>query len=191
MELQLKILQFLIENNYKKFTIKEISDKLKIDYKNTHQNVKKLENSNLIILEKIGSSYQVFFNFKFNHKIYEVEQIRKEELIKDKNIKIISNILNEIRSPFFIALLFGSFVKKTNNKHSDIDLCIITDNKDTHKEIKSKLSLLPLEIDLNQFTTEEFKSMLKTKDFNVSHEIKKHYIVLNGIENYYNLIQNV
>jgi len=58
------------------------------------------------------------------------------------------------------------------------------------KQVKNKISLIPLNIHLVEFTSEEFLSMLKTTEFNVGREAFNNNIILFGIENYYKLIKN-
>lgn len=188
--MEIRILKYLIENNSKKFSIREISTNLKLDYKNTYNTIQKLKKENLINLKKIGQSSQIQFNFNFNEKILKIEILRKENLLKNKNLKLIQKKIDDLNYPFLIVLVFGSYVKKNKNKNSDIDLCVICDNKKIIKQLYEKLTILSLEIDLNEFTIDEFKSMLKTTEFNVGLEIKNNNIILKGIENYYNLIRN-
>ena len=187
---QLKILKYLIANNDRAFTINEISKNLQISYKIVYEIIQRLKNEDLISLNKVGNSSQVQFNFNFNQKIIDAELQRREDVIKDKNLMILTKRFQEINSPFFIAILFGSYAKGKQTKSSDIDICIICDNKDITKEINNKISLLPLDLHIIDFTSKEFLDMLKTTDFNVGHEIKKNNIILHGIENYYNLIKN-
>jgi predicted nucleotidyltransferase len=189
-ELQYKIMEFLIENNENKFTINEISKNLKIDYKNTYLNIKKLDKQKIIKVKKIGNLKQVNFNFNFNEIIFKIEKERKEKLLKNKNFKIISNKLEE-ESCFFIALVFGSYSKKTNTKNSDFDLCLICDDKETTKNVISNLEMIPLDIQILNFTIDEFLSSFDTNKNNVCFEIKKNNIILKGIENYYDLLQKI
>ncbi len=70
--------------------------------------------------------------------------------------------------PFLTLLLFGSYAKKNYDKNSDIDLCLICDNKSIVKKIKQKLNLLPLDIDLHVFSVIEFRSMLDVKKDNLA-----------------------
>lgn len=50
------------------------------------------------------------------------------------------------------------------------------------------MGLLPEKIDIQEFTTNEFTSMIEKKQNNLGHEIIKNNIILYGIESYYNLI---
>ena len=87
-----------------------------------------------------------------------------------------------------IVLVFGSYAKNKETKTSDIDLCIICDNEEKKKEFWNKLNLLSLNLEIQEFTTKEFISMLEKRQNNVGHEIIKNNIILYGTENYYNLI---
>ena len=53
-----------------------------------------------------------------------------------------------------------------------------------------KFSLLSLKLEIQDFSSDEFVSMLEKKQENLAHEIIKKNIILFGIENYYNLIKN-
>lgn len=190
MKQEIKILKYLIEHNSQKFTIREISKNLNIDYKNTYTCVQRLENSNNITKEKIGNTFQIQSSNRLNSNTFEVEAIRREELFENKDFKLIYNKIKKLDNPFVIVLLFGSFTKKINSKTSDIDLCVICNEEKTIKKLNETLSVLPMHIDLNEFSTDEFRSMITTNKSNVGKEIIKHNIILYGIENYYNLIQD-
>jgi len=182
-----KILKYLIENREKPKTILEISRVLNVDYKNTFQAIKSL--SNFIYKEKFGNTNMIEIISKPSPEIFAVEQKRtKEFLNKIKALKLIQNDARELNYPFFIVLIFGSYAKKENTKNSDIDICIISDNKSKTEELISKLRLLPEKLEIHDFNTKEFESMLDTKKENLAKEIIKYNIILYGIENYYNLI---
>ena len=87
-----------------------------------------------------------------------------------------------------IVLIFGSYVKNTKTEGSDIDICIISDSKEKTKKLIQSLNLLSLKLEIQEFTTDEFISMVGKTQNNLGHEIVKNNILLCGIENYYNLI---
>ena len=181
-----KILKYLIENKGKPKTILDISKSLNVDYKNTFQAVKSL--SNFIYKEKFGNTNMVEINPRPSQEIFAIEQKRtKEFLDKNKALKLIQNDAKDLNYPFFIVLIFGSYAKKENTKNSDIDICIISDNKSKTEELISKLRLLPEKLEIHDFNIKEFESMLDTKRENLAKEIIKYNIILYGIENYYNL----
>lgn len=112
----------------------------------------------------------------------------KEFLFKNPGLSVIKKYVEEINYPFFIVLVFGSYAKDTKTEKSDIDICIISDNKDKERELIGKLNLLSLRLGIHEFTTKEFTSMIEKSQNNLGHEIIKKNIIIYGIENYYNLI---
>ncbi|MBS3064541.1 MAG: nucleotidyltransferase domain-containing protein [DPANN group archaeon] len=184
---KIKILKFLLNNRENRFTIKKISESLKINYRTAYENVLLLEKEKLIKITKTGNSNICELDDSFNESLFTAEFQRKKDLLNNKDFQIIHNRLSELKFPFII-LLFGSYSKGTNNKHSDIDLLSIGGDQ---KEIKSVISLLPDKIHLTQINYEEFIAMAKSKEFTVISEILKNNIILIGIEEYYRLLKNV
>jgi hypothetical protein len=180
----------LIENSENQINISQLSKKLKMDYKNTYISIKRLEKDNLIILNRFGNAYNCILNKKINPLIYEAEYRRREDLLNNKNFRVLFNKLNSIMIPF-VALIFGSHAKKRASQHSDIDLMLICNNNDRNINIERTISLLPLDIHAVSFSNDEFFQMAKSKEFSVVEEAIKHNIILIGIEEYYRLIENV
>jgi predicted nucleotidyltransferase len=183
-----KILKFLIENKENPHSIREISQKLEADYKNTYQALAKI-NYKTYSKTKQGNSYLIEFNQDNNIETLSLEEKRTKEFFsKNLSLKVIKKYVRELNYPFLIVLVFGSYIKKTNTNNSDIDMCIILDNESKSKILNEKLSLLSLNLELQEFTSKEFTSMIKKKQNNLGNEIIKNNIILYGKENYYNLI---
>jgi len=187
----LKVLKLFVDNKDKTFTIKKAAEYLKINYRIVYEEIMKLEKEEVIKIIKHGNSKVCQFNYKYNSKIVEIEEIRKQELFKNKDIKLIYKRIKEIKSPFYCLVLFGSYVSKTNQKGSDIDLCIITDNQDVNRNVQSILSITPITVHLRDFISKHFLAMLKSKEFNVGNEIVKNNIILYGLEAFYEMVNNV
>ena len=183
---KLNILRLLIENQEKAFSIRQIGIFRDINYKSAYQNLKGLEKEKVVILKKQGNSTMCSFNQKFNISVFEVEYTRLKELLKNKNFLVIYNDLLKINAQF-ILLLFGSYAKGSQTKHSDIDLLLITDDP---KPIETKIDLIPLKIHLTHITYESFRQMLNSKEFSVVSEAIKKNMILFGIEDYYRLVNN-
>jgi len=187
MNIKQKVLRFLIKNKVKSFSINEISKNLKIDYKLTYINIKKLGEERTIKIEDLGNIKRCSFDNSFNNDVFIVENERKKELLKNKDFLVMYNDLIKINRQF-ILLLFGSHAKETASKHSDIDLLLIS-SKDDAELIQKELNLIPLKIHLTNVTYEDFIKMLKTKEQTVVSEAIKKNIILFGIEDYYKLLQ--
>ncbi len=185
------ILKLLLSHKNTEFTIRSISQKISIDYKTVHGVMQDLIKANLVRAKKIGQTVLCSINpTEFNTDIFRAETLRREELLKNKDLFSMYSYFKDLEEPFFILLLFGSYTSGKNRKGSDIDLMLIADNEDTKKKIKSKIALIPLEIHLTEFNSSEFVSMLKTTKFNVGQEAFYNNIILCGIEDYYKMVQH-
>ncbi len=186
----LKVLKLFVEHKDQKYSVKRAAESLGINYRIVYEEIMQLEKEELIRITRMGNFNICEFNHKFSSKITEVEELRKKKLFKNKDIKLVYKRIKEIKSPFYTLVLFGSFANKTNKVHSDIDLCLISDNPEVTKEVQVVLSITPLDVHLQEFTSAQFISMLKNKGFNVGNEIIKNNIVLYGIESFYEMINN-
>lgn len=182
-----RIIENLIENKEPR-SILSLSGSVVIDYKNTYNIVNELQTT-IISKEKIGNTSLVRLNLVPNQEIYSVENKRMEEfLFRHPKLNIVKRYIEELGYPFMIVLVFGSYAKGTKTEGSDIDICMISDNKKETKELRERLNLLSLKLEIHEFTTKEFVSMIEKSQKNLGHEIVKNNIILYGIENYYNLI---
>ena len=182
-----KLLTYLIENKEPQ-SIMQASGAIVVDYKNTFNLVNELY-PKVISKEKIGNTNLIKINLVPNQEIYNVENKRTQEFLsKNPKLRLIQNDIEEIGYPFMIVLIFGSYVKNTKTEGSDIDICIISDNKEKTKKLIQSLNLLSLKLEIHEFTTDEFISMIGKTQNNLGHEIVKSNIILYGIESYYNLI---
>jgi len=182
-----KLLKYLIENK-KPNSIMTASGAIVVDYKNTYNIVNELQSS-IISKEKIGNTNLIKIKLVPNQEIFSVENKRTAQFLKEnKLLELIKQDIEILNYPFFIVLVFGSYVNKTKTKKSDVDICIICDNTEESKKLISRLELLPIKLEIHNFTTDEFESMLKVKVENVGKEIVKNNIILYGIENYYNFV---
>ncbi|MEK6969460.1 MAG: nucleotidyltransferase domain-containing protein [Nanoarchaeota archaeon] len=187
----LKILKLFVDNKDKTFTIKKAAEALKINYKIVYEEITELEKEKLISITRQGNAKVCVFNYQYHSKIVEIEEIRKQELFKNKDLKLIYNRIKEVKNPFYCLVLFGSYANKTNQKGSDIDLCLITDNSKINRQVQSILSITPLPIHLQEFSSKQFLLMLKSKEVNVGNEIVKNNVLLYDMEAFYELINNV
>ena len=182
-----KLLKYLIENKNPQ-SILTTSGAIAVDYKNTYNLVSELQ-PEIISKEKVGNTSLIKINLKLSPEIYSIESKRTEEFLSiNPKLKVLKNYIGDLNYPFLIVLVFGSYVKNTKTQSSDIDICIISDDKAKIRELQEKFNILSLKIRIQEFTTKEFVSMIERTQNNLGNEIVKSNIILYGIENYYNLI---
>ncbi len=112
----------------------------------------------------IAKKYLVLSEF---HK--EISFLEKNPLIKEIVSKIIPNIHG-------IGVIFGSYVKGTQKKDSDIDIFII--GKYDENEIKKISRLYKIELNIKNYPLNIFKKNIGA-DFLIKEVLKKHVIFLN------------
>ncbi len=192
MKTALKVVRLFLNDRTAK-TIREISRKIKADYRITHTGVQRLIEKKILMAETIGKSTLCKLNtHQFSPEIFIAEIERRDEILKDKNLRqLYYELSSKVKTSFFIVLLFGSYAKGLQTKSSDIDLLFICNEKDFENKVTDILSLLPLKTHPIVITEEEFIRMKESKKSNVVHEAINSNIVLIGIEQFYRcLIKN-
>lgn len=193
MKLELKIVDLLARNTERKFTINEIAKSLKEYYSFVHRTVNKLIKDGVITKEKAGKSYLCFVNLENEKTIALIQLSEIEKKIEfygsNKELKLIlEDFIKSAKStvnPVSI-LLFGSYVKGTATKESDIDILLISTSKTGIDKItKEVYAKFGKEINAIAMTPEDFK---KQKDEALIKEIIKDHNVLYGVEKFVNLV---
>jgi predicted nucleotidyltransferase len=191
MKNNLLIFKQFVDNKNKTFSIKKVSEAVKINYRIVYEEILELEGEGLIKITRHGNSNVCEFSYKYCSKAVEIEEARRQEVFKNKDIELIDKRIKEVKSPFYILVLFGSYATRANQRGSDIDLCLITDDPAINKGVNAILSVTPLNVHLLEFTSEQFLQMIKSKESNVGNEIVKNNIILWGQEGFYSLVNNV
>jgi|SRR3989344_3676836 len=170
-------------------TIREISQKIKADYKITHVASQRLIAQQILNAETVGKSSLCTLNEDYyGFEIYNAENERKEQIFKNKNIlQLYKEIMGKTETGFFVLLLFGSYAKSKQTESSDIDLLFISNEKNFENKITDLLSLLPLKTHYLVFTEEEFVRMKNSKKLTVIQEAIESNIILYGTETYYKI----
>ena len=189
---EVEVIKLLLENRETELSINQIAKRWKKDYKSVHNIVTRLAQLKLIQLQLFGKSYRVNLVNKVHPLIFEAEYLRKNKFLKNKDFAVLYDSFKSLRSTFYILLLFGSYAKKKQTKHSDIDLLFIVPDaaeEKMEKEIQNIARTLPLNIHLNIFNETDFKTMKNSKEITVGSEAIKNNIIFHGLEMYYDLIQ--
>jgi len=130
---RLEVLNTLLENSDKDFTISELSEKSGVGYKTTHGLVEKLKNFGTITVEERGGSKIVSLNENspYIDALENLGSIDSQPLreVAEEYAYEINDELREIDS----VVLFGSVLHGLPTENSDVDILVLTE-PDTDKE---------------------------------------------------------
>jgi hypothetical protein len=184
-----EILAFLSSKIRESFTVRQIAEAIKKDYKITHTMTMRLAEQHYIIAEKKPPVTYCKINLKDNTSLFAyIEAIRTSRFFqKHKDIELLINDLtSKIASPFFTIILFGSYAKETASAKSDLDILIVTPEHDFKKEaevaVGSVQQVSPIGIHETILTNSEFMELLKQKKPNVAWEAIDNRITPYGAE---------
>src|SRR3989338_5698469 len=112
MKTELKIIRHFIETKKPK-TIREIAQQIKADYRITHIAIQRLIGKKVINVQTVGKSSLCRLDENYyGVRIYEAENERKENILKNRNInQLYKEIMSKVKTSSFILLLFGSYAK--------------------------------------------------------------------------------
>jgi predicted nucleotidyltransferase len=178
------LLEHMLNNKTRTFTIRQLAQETKTNYRIAHTEIQKLVQEKIVNIEKVGRASQCSLTYNFNEKVFLAEYSRRNKL--PKKIKIITNKICDLKQTA-IVLLFGSYAKGTQTKHSDIDILVIIENS---KEIQNIIGLIPENIHLTTTTYKDFLKMDASKELSFVSEAVKNNVILQGIEEYYRLLKN-
>ena len=169
-KVKVKILRIMFRFPDKTFTGRELANLTKeVSSMAVSKSMKDLTNINLVNLEHHGKSNLL----KLNKNSYLFELLKSLFLAEEATIiKLKEKIKKHLNIPCIkTGAIFGSVAKREENMNSDIDLFIITDNKQLTDEIMEKLqkeinmefgnTLMPYIMTKEEFKNKKNKSIMK------------------------------
>lgn len=193
-----EILAYLSSKLRENFTVRQIAGGIGRDYRITYVMTMRLAQQKYIIAEKRRPVTHCRLNLKGNSALLAyIEAIRADRfLAKHRDIEVIAKGLCEkIASPFFTMILFGSNVKGTTSKRSDLDVLSVIQNKEMEKEVSSAVGSVartsPIGIHDVILTSGEFAQLLREKKPNVAWEAVDNRIVPYGAEPLFKILEDV
>jgi len=193
-----EILVHLSSNIRKSFTVRQIADAIEKDYKITHVMTMRLAKQHYIFAEKKPPVTYCKLNLKGNSSVLAyIEAIRTSRFFaKNRDLEILINgLLAKFTSPFFTLIIFGSYVKGTASKKSDLDVLFIVPDRMMEKEVSSAVGsvehISPIGFHDVVLTNGEFEGLLKQKTANVAWEAIDNRIVPYGAEALFKMLETV
>ncbi len=193
-----EILAYLCSKPRESFTVRQIAGGIGKDYRITYVMTMRLARQKCIVAEKRRPVTYCRLNLKGNSVLLTyIEGIRASRfLAKHRDIEVIVNGLREkIISPFFVMILFGSLVKGTASKRSDLDVLFVIPSKEMEKDVSSAIGSIarisPMSLHDVTLTSGEFTQLLKDKMPNVAWEALDNRIVLYGAEPLFRMLEEI
>lgn len=189
------VLKFLIKNITKKFSINNISDAIYQGYTIVRESVLKLEKENIIEIVEINPTQKLCgLNTKNNKNINifsYIEFLRSEAFFSKKGkMRIIADdILDKINSNSFSMLFFGSYVKDTETKSSDIDVVFLMSRNEDKKKLLNAVTgagrLTNNEVHPVFMLYNDFFEVLRNESATLPKEVLENHIFVYGAESFY------
>ena len=193
-----EILAYLSSKLRESFTVRQIAAGIGRDYRITYVMTMRLARQKYIIAEKRRPVTHCRLNLKGNSALLAyIEAIRVGRfLAKHRDIEVIANgLLEKIASPFFTMILFGSHVKRTASKRSDLDVLVVIPKKEMERDVSSAVGsvarISPVGIHEVILTNEEFAQLLRENKPNVAWEALDNRIVPYGAESLFKILEDV
>lgn len=192
---ELKTIEFFKQDLFKTYSILEIMKSLhKRSYSGVFNIIKKLEKLGMIKIEKKGQANICSLNLKNNLTLAYLSLTEELNAIKSKHLphKNINELISNIKTPFFIFLVTGSYASKKQTPKSDLDIVIIIDDSMDKKKISASLNkgeLMIPAVHSYVFTKSEFFEMLTNKEKNYGKEIATNKIIIYGAYAYYKILE--
>ena len=135
---KIKILRALHRHTGKEFTIRELADFIGVSHTGVRKTLKDLYEMNVITLKAIGKSHTVSINSS-SHLLPLMDAIfaYEEETLSHLEKSIKEGLCGE--DYIKRVLLFGSVARMEEEPRSDIDVLILTDDKERAEESVSEL----------------------------------------------------
>jgi len=193
-----EILAYLSSKLREGFTIRQIAGGIGQDYRITYVMTMRLARQGYVVAEKRRPVTQCRLNLKGNSALLAyIEAIRASRfLAKRRDIKVlVGNIIQRITSPFFTLIVFGSHVKGTASKRSDLDVLVVIPRKEIEGNVASAIGsvarITPMGIHDVILTSGEFSQLLEEKGPNVGWEALDNRIVPYGAEPLFKILGGV
>lgn len=193
-----EILVHLSSRIRESFTVRQIADAIGKDYKISHVMTMRLAEQHYIIAEKKPPVTYCKLNLKGNSSLLAyIEGVRTSRFFaKNRDLEILVNdILSKFDSPFFTLIIFGSYVKRTASKKSDLDILFVIPDRTLEKEVSSAVGSIehisPIGLHDVVLTSGEFADLLKQKTANVAWEAVDNRVVPYGAEALFKMLEAV
>lgn len=174
-----------ISGNYKgSFTGSYIAKKKNLNQKSVANALNNMENEGILKSTTKGKNKEFSLNMSnieyLRNVMIAIECLRTADFLKKH--PLVKEVITKTRYDFQgIVLLFGSYVKCTQKKDSDLDIFVAGEyNRDRVVEMSETYNL---HVSVKNYPLDIFRSSVKNKDILVN-EVLKNHIVIDGAKEF-------
>lgn len=182
-----KIMRLFYENKKENFHLREIARRTNMNENNASKILVKLEKNKILISKRDGNLKKFFISNQDRvfsiFSYFDIEKLNGMDILRKRAIDYFMEKLEE--KPI-IALIFGSSVKGTARKDSDIDILLIVNSK-IKTDIAGKYAEAQTGIKVSTFQIgyNDFKLELKTRsDKVIESALNTGFPISNNIQYY-------
>jgi len=193
-----EILAYLSSKPREAFTIRQIAGGIGKDYRITYVMTMRLARQGYVVAEKHRPVTHCKLNLKGSSALLAyIEGIRASRfLAKRRDIGVlVGDIVQRMTSPFFTLIVFGSHVKGTASKRSDLDVLVVIPKREMENDVISAIGsvarITPMGIHEVILTSDEFSQLLREKKPNVGWEALNDRVVPYGAEPLFKIMEDV
>jgi len=194
----IEILVHLSSKIKESFTVRQIAEAIQKDYKISYVMTMRLAKQHYIIAEKKPPVTYCRLNLVGNSSLLAyIESIRTNRFFaKNRDLEILVNaLLSKVASPFFTIIIFGSHVRGTASKKSDLDTLFVIPERTMEKEVSAAVGSIehisPIGIHETILTSREFADLIRQKTANVAWEAVDYRIVPYGAEALFKILETI
>lgn len=190
---KLRLLNVWKTQLFNELTIEEVMKKAGKKTKTwVFNSLKVLEKNKLLISRKKANISLYRLNINNPLLIRAISYITYQENLNFPELKIITKIIKDIPSYNYCLIVFGSYAENKQKKSSDLDLCILIEDKKAEAKIKPYVNDVKLNFTLNvdehYITFSDFVKMLLRKEENLAKEIVRKNILFFNPDIYYKIM---
>ena len=173
---KIKLLEAWRMNPFRELSITELMKEAKKETKTWVFNALKLLVKNGILNSRRKANLDIYsLNLENPLSLQFLQYLEAQNNLNFGQLKVISEIIEKMPIKNCSIIVFGSYAASKQTKNSDLDICILIDNKETEKKIKPYMNDIklnhPVKIDEHYIIFEDFVKMLLREEENLAKQI--------------------
>ena len=191
---KIRLLEVWRKNPFKELSVSEIMKESKKETKTwVFNSLKLLVNNNLLKSTRKANLDIYNLNLENPLSLQFLQYLEAQNNLNFSQLKIISEVIEKIPIKNYSIMVFGSYAENKQTKNSDLDICILIDNKEVEKKIKPYINETKLnhsiKIDEHYIIFEDFAKMLLREEENLAKQIFIKRRLFYNSEIYYQLLK--